>query len=405
MFLLVLNLMALDAPNVRAQGELELRGTVLDETGAFLVSVPVVLDDGKGHKYSEQTNQQGKYRFASVMPGVYTISVQLEGFADFTQQVDLTTKRTTPLDVTLKVFIKDEVEVKTDTNGISTEPDKNLSAITLTEKDLEALPDDPDELLETLKQMAGAAGGNEASVYVGGFRERGSIPPKEAIQMIRINSNPFSAEFSEVGFARIEIITKPGSDRYHGGFNFRFNDESLNARRASAPTRAPLQIRNYGVNFNGPIIHNRWGFFADVERRANDENDVVNAIVLNPVTLASEPFSTTVLTPQRNTSFSVRSDYLLTKKFTIGAQYRMSKSEALNQGLNSGFDLPERAFNRSSREDTIRFSLTTIASEHTVNETRLQFSRRSSTALALTRLRQQWSRTRSPREATSQTFH
>src|SRR6185295_6810803 len=327
MLLLLLNLMVLAAPKVHAQGDLELRGTFLDETGAFLVSVPVVLDDGKGHKYSEQTHGQGKYRFSGIVPGVYTITVQLEGFADYTQQVDLTTKRTTPLDVTLKVFIKDEVEVKTDANGISTEPDKNLSAITLNEKDLEALPDDPDELLDTLKQMAGAAGGNEASVYVGGFRERGSIPPKEAIQMIRINSNPFSAEFSEVGFARIEIITKPGSDRYHGGFNFRFNDESLNARKANALSRAPLQTRNYGVNFNGPIIHNRWGFFADMERRSNDENDVVNAIVLNPVTLAPELFSTTVLTPQRNTNFSVRSDYLLTKKFTIGAQYRMFKME------------------------------------------------------------------------------
>ena len=386
MFLLLLNLMVLAAPNVHAQGELELRGTVLDETGAYLVSVPVVLDDGKGHKYSEQTNGQGKYRFAGVIPGVYTITVQLEGFAEFTQQVDLTTKRTTPLDITLKVFIKDEVEVKTDTNGISTEPDKNLSAITLTEKDLEALPDDPDELLDTLKQMAGAAMGNDASVYVGGFRERGSIPPKEAIQMIRINSNPFSAEFSEIGFARIEIITKPGSDRYHGGFNFRFNDESLNARKADALTRAPLQTRNYGVNFNGPIIRNRWGFFADMERRSNDENDVVNAIVLNPITLTPEPFSTTVLTPSRNTNFSVRSDYLLTKKFTVGGQYRMFKTEALNQGLGSAFDLPERAFNRSSREDTFRFSLTTIASEHTVNETRLQFSRRTSNAHALTEL-------------------
>ncbi len=384
MFLLLLNLMVLASPNVHAQVNLELRGTVLDETGAFLVSVPVVLDDGKGHRYSEQTNGQGKYRFAAVIPGVYTISVQLEGFAPFTDQVDLTTRRNSPLDVTLRVFIKDEVEVKTDTTGISTEPDKNLSAITLTEKDLEALPDDPDELLETLKQMAGAAGGNDASVYVGGFRERGSIPPKEAIQMIRINSNPFSAEFSEIGFARIEIITKPGSDRYHGGFNFRFNDESLNARRADAPTRAPLQTRNYGVNFNGPIIRNRWGFFADMERRSNDENDVVNAIVLNPTTLARQPFSTTVLTPSRNTNLSVRSDYLLTKKFTVGAQYRLFKTEALNQGLNSGFDLPERAFNRSSREDTIRFSLTTIASEHTVNETRLQFSRRTSNSHALT---------------------
>jgi hypothetical protein len=383
-FSLLANLMVLAAPSAAyAQGALELRGTILDETGAFIVSAPVVLDDGKGHKYSEQTNEQGKYRFVAVVPGVYTISVTVDGFASFTDQVDLTTKRTTPLDITLKVFIQDEVEVKTDTTGISTEPDKNLSAITLNEKDLEALPDDPDELLETLRQMAGAAGG-DASVYVGGFRERGRIPPKEAIQFIRINSNPFSAEYSETGFGRIEIITKPGSDKYHGGFSFRFNDESLNARNASAPSRAPLQSRNYSANLSGPIVRNRWGFFLDMDRRSVDENDVVNAVLFNQDTFLREPFSKTVVTPSRNSNFSVRSDFLATKKFTLGLQYRFSKNESLNQGLDRGFDLPERAFNRSSREDTFRFSLMTIATEHAINETRFQFSRRKTDSRALT---------------------
>jgi hypothetical protein len=382
--LLLTNLIVLAAPGTAyAQGALELRGTILDETGAFIVAAPVVLDNGKGQKYSEQTNEQGKYRFGAVLPGVYTITVAVDGFATFTDQVDLSAKRNTPLDITLKVFIQDEVEVKTDTTGISTEPDKNLSAITLNEKDLEALPDDPDELLETLRQMAGATGG-DASVYVGGFRERGRIPPKEAIQFIRINSNPFSAEFSETGFGRIEIITKPGSDKYHGGFSFRFNDESLNARNASAPSRAPLQSRNYSANLSGPIIRNRWGFFLDMDRRAVDENDVVNAIVLNPTTLAEEPFSTTVVTPSRNSNFSVRTDFLATKKFTLGLQYRFFKTESLNQGLGSGFDLPERAFNRSSREDTLRFSLMTIATEHAINETRFQFSRRTNRSQAIT---------------------
>jgi hypothetical protein len=386
LFMLLANITALGSPaRAIAQGAIELRGTISDETGAFIVSAPVVLDDGKGRKLTEQSNEQGRYRFAAVPPGLYTVTVEVDGFATFTDQVDLTSRRTAPYDITLKVFIKDEVEVKTDTTGISTEPDKNLSAITLNEKDLEALPDDPDELLETLRQMAGAAGGmNEASVYVGGFRERGRIPPKEAIQFIRINSNPFSAQFSEMGNARIEIVTKPGSDKFHGGFNFRFNDESLNARNAFAPSRAPLQEKNFGANFSGPIIQSRWGFFLDMDRRMVDENDVVNAIVLNPTTFATEPFSTTVLTPQRMTNFSIRSDFLATKRYTIGMQYRFFKNEWRNQGLNSSFDLPERAFDRSAREDTLRFSLTTIASEHAVNETRLQFSRRNSDARAQT---------------------
>ena len=367
-----------------AQGnQVELRGTIIDEANAYIAAAPLTCDDGKGNKYTTTADERGRYRFV-VSPGVYTLTVGVEGFAKFVQQIDLTSKRSVSFDVKLKVVLNEQVEVKDNSAGISPEPDKNLSAITISEKDLEALPDDPDELLQTLKQMAGAAGGgDDAAIYVGGFRERGQLPPKEAILRISINSNPFSAEYSEPGSARIEIITKPGSDTFHGGFRFNFNDESLNARNAFAPFRAPVQVRNYGGNFNGPIIRNRWGFFADFERRATDENDVINATVLNPVTFQPEPFQSTALTPQRLTTFNIRSDYLATKRHTIGVQYRYSKNEADNQGLGGGFDLPSRAYNRIFREDTLRFSLTTIANEHLVNEMRAQLSHRKTDSQAI----------------------
>ena len=289
-------------------------------------------------KQTAVADDRGRYRF-NVKPGVYTLTVEVEGFAKFMEQIDLTSKPSGVFDVKLKVMLAEQVEVK-DNTAISTDPDKNLSAITLTEKDLEALPDDPDELLETLKQMAGAAGA-DASVFVGGFRERGQIPPKEAILRINMNMNPFSAEHSETGFGRIEIITKPGVDTYHGGFNMNFNDESLNARNPYASFRAPLQYRRYGGYFSGPMVRNRAGFFFDFSRNETDENDVVNAIVLNPATLQPQPFLTTFLTPTRGYNFSVRTDILLTKKHTIGVQYRHSENERLRSGWQRV--LPARA--------------------------------------------------------------
>ncbi|MEK6286581.1 MAG: TonB-dependent receptor [Acidobacteriota bacterium] len=379
--LLVVNFFALVAPGAaQGQGMIELRGTVIDETNAYLTAAPLTLDDGKGQKYTAVADDHGRYRF-TVKPGVYTLSVEVEGFGKFSELIDLTTKPSGPFDVKLKIMLAEKVEVKDDAAAISTDPDKNLSAITLTEKDLEALPDDPDELLETLKQMAGAAGA-DASVFVGGFRERGQIPPKEAILRININTNPFSAEHTETGFGRIEIITKPGADTYHGGFNLNFNDESLNARNPYASFRAPLQTRRYGGYFSGPIVRNRAGLFFDFSRNELDENDVINAIVLNPTTLQPQPFLTTFLTPRRGFNFSVRTDILLTKKHTIGVQYRRSENKSLNLG-GGGFFLPERASTSSSNEDTMRFSFTTIASEHAVNEMRVQMSRRSSQSRGL----------------------
>ncbi|HXG63953.1 MAG TPA: carboxypeptidase regulatory-like domain-containing protein, partial [Blastocatellia bacterium] len=380
MLSLLLAVSALPAISAHAQGAVELRGTVTDETKAYIPAAPVVLEDAKGQKFTAQTDELGRYRFTGLQPGVYTITVEVEGFAKYTDQVDLTAKRNVTLDIALAVFISDQVEVKDDAAGISTEPDKNLSAITLSGVELEALPDDPDELLDTLKQMAGGA--EDASVYVGGFREDGRIPPREAIQMIRINANPFAAEFSEPGRRRIEIVTKPGSDTYHGSFRFNFNDESLNARDPFSPIRAPLQVRDYGFNFTGPIIKNRWGFFADFERREFDENEVVNATILNPATLQPELFSTSVLTPRRGTDFSIRTDYLATSKHTLGFQYRFEDDENLNFG--GGFDLPERGSTNRNREHSFRFSLTTIVTENAVNEARFEFERETSNTRALT---------------------
>lgn len=376
LLLMIMNIgVAAFADEAEPQATIELRGTVVDETNAYIQAAPVTLDDGKGNKYTAQSDDRGRYHFL-VKPGVYTLTVEVEGFAGFTEQIDLTQKRKDAFDIKLKVALSEQVEVKDDSAGISTEPDKNLSAITLTEKDLEALPDDPDELLQTLKEMAGAGGGDDAAIYVGGFRERGQIPPKDAILRISINQNPFSAEFSEPGFSRVEIITKPGADTYHGGFNFRFNDSALNAREAFAPSKPSVQIRNFFGYLSGPIIHNRWGFFLDANQSQDDRSEVINATVLNPTTLLPEPFVQSLAVPVRSTNFSIRSDYLLSSKHTIGVQYRYNKNEADNQGIGT-FDLPERAFSRTSREDTLRFSLTTILNERSVNEARVQLSRRT----------------------------
>ena len=103
-----------------------------------------------------------------------------------------------------------------------------------------------------------------------------------------------------------------------------------------------------------------------MDRRETDENDVVNALVLNPTTFLPEGFAATVLTPERSTNFSIRSDYLLTKKHTLGMQYRYNNIKRENLGLGSGFDLPERAFNQESSENTFRVSFTSIMTERSV---------------------------------------
>ena len=121
-------------------------------------------------------------------------------------------------------------------------------------KDLDALPDDPDELQTDLEALAGpSAGPNGGQMYIDGFTA-GQLPPKSSIREIRINQNPFSAEYDKLGYGRIEIFTKPGTDKYHGQISVMGNSRHSTRRNPflqgqSRPTTRCMFMGNIG----GPI--------------------------------------------------------------------------------------------------------------------------------------------------------
>ena len=123
-----------------------------------------------------------------------------------------------------------QVEVQAENTTISTAADANASAIVIKGEDLNALSDDPDELQNELTALAGpAAGPNGGQIYIDGFTG-GQLPPKSSIREIRVNQNPFSAEYDRLGYGRIEIFTKPGTDKLHGQVQVGGNDSAFNSQ-------------------------------------------------------------------------------------------------------------------------------------------------------------------------------
>ena len=116
------------------------------------------------------------------------------------------------VDIAMAIEVEQQSVVVTDDSpSVNVEASGNANAIVLKDKDLDALSDDPDELSNELSALAGpSAGPNGGQIYIDGF-SGGQLPPKSAIREIRINQNPFSAEFDRLGYGRIEILTKPGS--------------------------------------------------------------------------------------------------------------------------------------------------------------------------------------------------
>src|SRR5947207_486568 len=235
--------------SVFAQGRAGLRGLIQDEFGAAIVGATVTLTDAAGTQKIATSSADGTYSFTGLAPGKYKVHATSSGFATSEEaEVDVAAGRRDPVNITLKIAaIETQVKVNADT-PLSTEANNNANQQVLSGKDLDALPDDPDELAAALQALAGpTVGPSGGQIFIDGF-SGGNLPPKEAIREIRINQNPFSPENDQPS-ARIDILTRPGTDKFRGALNANFQDESFNSRNpfaVSSSKRSPYHQRQLG---------------------------------------------------------------------------------------------------------------------------------------------------------------
>ena len=207
-----------------------LRGQIVDATGAVIPGASITVKNSSGLVLSVTSDGTGAYDVKNLAPGKYTVSVTAKGFAPGTKEVEIAAGQLKDVDIPLAIVVKEEdIEVQSDAARVGTSPDANASSLVLTGKDLDALSDDPDELQSELQALAGpSAGPNGGQIYIDGFTG-GQLPPKSSIREIRINQNPFSAQYDRMGFGRIEILTKPGTDKLHGQVFFNDNHSFMDA--------------------------------------------------------------------------------------------------------------------------------------------------------------------------------
>lgn len=350
-----------------------MRGTIKDELGAAIVGATVTIIDPSGTAKTTETNGEGVYTVAGLPAGKYIVIVSAQGFAPSDEaEVDLAAGERQTFDVTLKVTIEEQNVTVAAETPLSTESTNNANQTLITGKDLDALPDDPDELAAALQALAGpSVGPNGGQIFIDGFTG-GRLPPKDSIREIRINQNPFAAENDQPS-GRIDILTRPGTDKMRGTMFFNFEDESLNSRNPFSTSRTPYQVRQYGGNLGGPIVAKKASFFVDFQRRETDDNELVRGTMLDP-NLNPIGFGFGVVTPRRNLTFSPRVDYQLNSNNTLVARYSFSRNNLQNNGV-SGFSLPERAYDSASTQHNFQITETAVLNASMINETRFQFTR------------------------------
>ena len=363
-------LLFLAAATVFAQNS-TIRGQLTDESGAVIPRARVTITGASAVRTAE-SDDLGSYSLDGLVPGAYEISATAPDLASAPVHVQLSGSALT-VNLVLKIAATTQhVTVQGQTGpAVSTDPSNNASGLVLRGDDLLALSDDPDDLAADLQALAGpSAGPNGGSFFVDGF-SGGELPPKDSIREIRINQNPFAPEYDKLGYGKIEIFTKPGSDHYHANLNYNIGTAWWNSRNPFSTEKAPFLLNEFENSGGGPL-GKRASFTLDFQHNMVDNGFITNGVMLNSAFIAA-PFTDAYVVRQRFTRVSPRIDYALNANNTLSVRYSFTHADVPGEGIGN-LDLPARGYDYSYNNQTAQITETAVLGA-AVNETRFQFFR------------------------------
>jgi hypothetical protein len=351
-------------------------GVVADATGAIVPNAEIDLLDTSGAVATIiHSDGEGNFQLVAPHPGAFTLVVSESGFetvrtpivipgtpasAAVTSSATASPKAPTSLPgaallriVLPPLAVSTTVNVNAENSEDLTAPDTNHDSSVMTAGDLKALPifdNDYQTAMSTfLDDSATATGGT--GLMVDGVEANRATVSASAVQEIRINQDPYSAQYYWPGRGQMEIITKSAADHYHGQFNFLFRDSALNAQNDLAPSKPFEQRRVYEGHVTGPIPHfTKSSFLASVNRAEEDLDQVVDATLVPTLSNPTGTFQANVPAPTRDTEFSIRAAHQFSDKHSAYAQYSYQDWTGQNQGVG-GQTLAAGGFNNEYRED------------------------------------------------------
>jgi hypothetical protein len=379
-------------------GGATVRGQVNDPDTAVIPGATITLTPGSGPALIGTSGSDGTYVIRAVPAGTYSMTVTMSGFASFVKQgIRITPGQSLTQDVKLAIQTQQqEIQVTAQAAQVSVDADSNASSTVIKGKDLDALSDDPDELSSELSALAGpAAGPNGGQIYVDGFTG-GQLPPKSSIREIRINQNPFSSQYDKLGYGRVEVFTKPGTDKYHGNLSVQGGDKIFNTSNpflGASNNQPPYHTIFILGSISGPISKTM-SFTVGGSHRTIQDNSIVNpsgyyatsadattpcqpgvATIAACSYFASYPEAArAVKRPQTRSDLSPRLDLALGEKNTLTIRYQYNVNGSQNSGIgNTG--LPSVGYSTETTENTVQISDTQIVSSRIINETRFEYQR------------------------------
>ncbi len=288
-----------------------LTGRVTDATGNYIPNASVtVTNAGTGEQHTTATNQSGVYALYDLLVGKYDISVSSSGFKSSTKSgVQLSVGDNLAINFQLEVgSVTESVKVTDATPLINTET-ADLSDV-ISSKQVTDLPLNGRAFTQLQQLVPGASrtGGDEGGTgfnssrgyaingqqeQATGFQVDGventdmgngtgllTSPGLEALGEMKVNTADYSAEYGNAAGASLLVVTRTGTDEFHGAAYEFFKNDALDARNYFATSNQKLRFNDFGYRIGGPVLmpglihkHKTFFFFAEEWRRA-DTTDI-----------------------------------------------------------------------------------------------------------------------------------
>ena len=323
-----------------------LQVTVADATGAVIPNAKVTivgLDDALKAAPAPapgQTSAEGIATFTGLIPGRYSIVAEFTGFEmGLLRDVRLRAGDNKHVVVLRIQGLQETVNVAQDVQAAASSRAATNFGVKLSEDQLAALSDDPEELARQLKEMAGP----NAIIRVDSF-EGLQLPPKSQIKSVHVTRDQFAAESQNPGDTFIEIITQPGIGPIRGGINANVRAGTLSARNPFAPERGADRNSRVGLNVGGALKDNKSSFSINFNHSLQYVAPQLNA------TGPGGKVRTETLklrTPNENYNLSVFADYAVTRDQTLRFGYYDNSFVRRNAGVGD-YDAPERAYTQKN---------------------------------------------------------
>jgi hypothetical protein len=404
----VLALLSLSAGSAFAQATASgtIQGTVFDQTQAVITGADVVITNkATGDKRTAVTSDVGTYRFDLLSAGAYALNVSKQGFAKIIQNLDLLVGQTVTanavlspgsatevVEVTGAPPLVDVAKTSVSTNVTPTEVEQlpmvgrdvaNLAYLAPGVKAADSY--DPTKNRYAILSVNGE-GGRNVNVTVNGIDNKDNTVggpvmqlPLEAVQEFQISTQRFSAENGRSEGAAINMITKQGTNEYHGsGFGY-FRDTALDTDE-KVPDGLGGQVsqhpdytrQQFGGSVGGPFKKDKvFGFFA-IEREREHQGLEETGTSFSELTLAksaglaAQP-AASIPRPFFETRYNGRLDWTINSKNTIYFSYSSQANNSLNDQSDGTGDLTNGNYTTNHMQ-IANLTLNTLLSNTSVNQ-------------------------------------